>query len=174
MELLKQQKIGLGGGCHWCTEAVFQSLKGVESVEQGWVSSESPYSQFSEAVIISFCPNIISEREIIGVHLRTHASSSDHSFRGKYRSAIYTFSNDQMRRCRETLNLYQRNRTDKIITKILPFRKFRKSDKKYQNYFKTDQSRPFCQTYIEPKMDTIRKEFPNYYQSEPMFNRSSR
>ena len=47
------KKIGFGGGCHWCTEAIFQALNGVESVEQGWISSLNPYDTFSEAVIVS-------------------------------------------------------------------------------------------------------------------------
>ena len=48
------KKIGFGGGCHWCTEAIFQALNGVESVEQGWISSLNPYDTFSEAVIVHF------------------------------------------------------------------------------------------------------------------------
>lgn len=48
------KKIGFGGGCHWCTEAVFQSLKGVELVEQGWIASIEPYSSFSEGVVVHF------------------------------------------------------------------------------------------------------------------------
>ena len=74
-------KIAFGGGCHWCTEAVFQSLIGVEKVEQGYVSSTEGYPSFSEAVIVHFNPRCIRLSTLIGVHLLTHKSSSPHSMR---------------------------------------------------------------------------------------------
>ncbi len=84
------KKIAFGGGCHWCTEAVFQSLKGVERVEQGFVASEADNETFSEAVIVSFLPDEIALKDLVLIHLFTHESTVDHSFRNRYRSAIYT------------------------------------------------------------------------------------
>ena len=89
------KKIALGGGCHWCTEAVFQSLKGVVSVEQGYIASLVKHSAFSEGVIVHFNANIISLKTLIEIHLYTHKSTSNHSMREKYRSAIYVFSKSQ-------------------------------------------------------------------------------
>ena len=88
-------KIAFGGGCHWCTEAVFQALKGVEQVDQGWVSSIHKNAAFSEAVIIAFDERKIDLETLIEIHLITHKSTSNHSMRNKYRSAIYCFSNLQ-------------------------------------------------------------------------------
>jgi len=88
-------KIGFGGGCHWCTEAVFQALNGVQKVEQGFIRSDPPQDSFSEAVIVTFDSKILSLETLIEVHLRTHASTSSHKMRGKYRSAIYIFDNQQ-------------------------------------------------------------------------------
>ncbi|WP_343065456.1 peptide-methionine (S)-S-oxide reductase [Arenibacter arenosicollis] len=82
------QKIAFGGGCHWCTEAVYQSLKGVEVVEQGFVASKGEESFFSEAVIVHYDPKSIALKDLILIHLYTHKSTSDHSMRNKYRSAI--------------------------------------------------------------------------------------
>ena len=82
--------IGLGGGCHWCTEAVFLNLKGVVRVEQGWISASGAV-EFSEAVLVHFNPEKISIKDLIAVHLHTHKSTSSHSMRSKYRSAVYTF-----------------------------------------------------------------------------------
>ena len=87
----KIDKVAFGGGCHWCTEAVFQALAGVEQVEQGFVKSRPPHDCFSEAVVVHFNAQIIPVKTLIEIHLRTHASSSAHTMRGKYRSAVYSF-----------------------------------------------------------------------------------
>ena len=84
-------KIAFGGGCHWCTEAVFQSLKGVEKVEQGFITSYDQNNTFSEAVIVDFNTEKIDLKTLVEIHLHTHKSTSNHSMRKKYRSAIYVF-----------------------------------------------------------------------------------
>ena len=72
-------KISFGGGCHWCTEAVFQALNGVTKVEQGWVSSTKEDNTFSEAVIVHFNSENINLKTLIEIHLRTHKSTKNHS-----------------------------------------------------------------------------------------------
>jgi peptide-methionine (S)-S-oxide reductase len=94
--MLKTDKIGLGGSCHWCTEAIFQSLKGVINVKQGWIKPDDNFSEFSEAVIVEFDPDLISLGNLIEIHLYTHSCTSDHAMRSKYRSAVYTFNDDQV------------------------------------------------------------------------------
>lgn len=84
-------RIIFGGGCHWCTEAVFQSLKGVRTVEQGFISSYGGNDTFSEGVIVHYNAAVISPMDLTAIHLHTHQSTVDHSMRGKYRSAIYIF-----------------------------------------------------------------------------------
>ena len=87
------EQLGLGGGCHWCTEAVFQSVPGVLNVEQGYIHSKSPENTWSEAVIIHFTE--LTDLDIlIMVHLETHNSTSNHSRRKEYRSAIYYFEEE--------------------------------------------------------------------------------
>ena len=71
-------KIGLGDGCHWCTEGVFESLLGVACVNQGWIASNGKNSDYSEAVEVYFDPTVISLSELIEIHLHTHASRSNH------------------------------------------------------------------------------------------------
>ena len=88
-------KIGFGGGCHWCTESVFQALEGVVKVEQGWIASVNENDSFSEAVIVHFDADLIDLSVLIEIHLNTHSSTSDHELRTKYRSAVYTFSEIQ-------------------------------------------------------------------------------
>ena len=115
-------KIGLGGGCHWCTEGVFESLMGVTKVNQGWIASIAENSNFSEAVEVFFDPAVISLEALIEIHLYTHASRSNHSMRGKYRSAIYTYNDTQFKQASAILNLLRADFEATIITQVYEFK----------------------------------------------------
>jgi peptide-methionine (S)-S-oxide reductase len=149
-------KLGLGGGCHWCTEAVFQAVEGVLKVEQGYISSLEPYDQKSEAVIIHFSDLILLEK-IIDIHLQTHASTKQHSRRSEYRSAIYYFDLEMKDRVEAVMISLSRKRNQKYITQIIPFVSFKKSWEPIQNYYKTRPNAPFCKRYIEPKLEVVKK-----------------
>ena len=152
-------KIAFGGGCHWCTEAVFQSLQGVAEVNQGWVASTDKNSTFSEAVIVHFNPLKINLKDLISIHLATHKSTSNHSMRKKYRSAIYVFSNQQKTESENILTEIQENTASQIITQILPFSEFKPSEDQFQNYYKKNPQKPFCKKYILPKLELISSQF---------------
>jgi peptide-methionine (S)-S-oxide reductase len=152
-------RIGLGGGCHWCTEAVFQSLRGVGRVEQGFIRSAPPHDAWSEAVIAHFDPCRIDLEMLIEVHVRTHAATRQHNLREKYRSAVYTFDDQQAKAAKEALERMQGSFDEQLITKVLPFAAFRLSAPRFQNYYRTDPHRPFCQRFIDPKLALIRRQF---------------
>tara|TARA_R110002033_G_scaffold14277_4_gene41906 strand:+ start:1929 stop:2438 length:510 start_codon:yes stop_codon:yes gene_type:complete len=152
-------KIAFGGGCHWCTEAVYKSLKGIISVEQGFVASDGEESSFSEAVIVSYEPSDISLEDLILIHLYTHKSTSDHSMRNKYRSAIYTFGPLDVERSTLALQKFQKNFKKPLVTKVLPFREFKVSDKAFQNYYYKNPYKPFCKTHIAPKIKLLLLKF---------------
>lgn len=153
------QRIGFGGGCHWCTEAVFQSLRGVSDVEQGFIASVAPHDTDSEAVIVHFDSQQISLELLTEIHLHTHASTSNHSMRGKYRSAIYCFNPQQIEQAKQALNQLQSDFSEPLVTHVLPYISFKPSDDRFQNYYANDPTRPFCQTYINPKIDLLRKHY---------------
>ena len=153
------QKIGLGGGCHWCTEAVFQSLKGVQKVEQGYISSTAPHTVLSEAVIVYFDKSIITLKDLIEVHLHTHKSTSTHSFRTKYRSAIYYFNIEDKHPCEVYIQELQADFESSIITLVLPFDSFKASREQIRDYYIKDPDRPFCKQYIHPKLQFLRQKY---------------
>jgi len=153
------EKIGFGGGCHWGTEAVFQSLKGVQKVEQGWISSSAPTDTFSEAVIVHYDKAEIELITLLQIHLHTHSSTSQHSMRKKYRSAIYTFSKLQEQSVLELMPILQQDFDQPLITKVLPFVDFKENKEQYQNYYYSNPQLAFCQTYIEPKLSFLKKRF---------------
>ncbi|MDH7444623.1 peptide-methionine (S)-S-oxide reductase [Aquimarina sp. 2201CG14-23] len=152
-------QIGLGGGCHWCTEAVFQSLKGVNQVEQGYISSVGKNSAFSEAVLVSYNPQIITLKDLIEIHLHTHKSTSDHSFREKYRSAVYYLDEKEKLTIETFLNVLNKNFGNQLITQVLAFKEFKSSRSSLINYYRKNPEKPFCQRFINPKLDLLRKKY---------------
>ena len=156
---MKKQRVGLGGGCHWCTEAVFQNLRGVTHVTQGYIRSQPPHDSLSEAVLVDFDPAQISLSDLIEIHLRTHASNSQHSMRKKYRSAIYVMNSHQEQDAGDILKNLQDDFDNKLVTRVLLFSGFESSDEKYHNYYANNSSNQFCHRYIDPKLETLRREY---------------
>ena len=154
------KRIGLGGGCHWCTEGVFVSLAGVHRVEQGWISSVAPDGEPSEAVIAHYDPTQISSEVLIRVHLETHASTSAHGLRDRYRSAVYSFSQEEEAIHRAELGAAG---GEGVVTRVLPFVSFTGSLPEHQDYYRKAPHRPFCRRYITPKLDRLRKDRPELF-----------
>jgi peptide-methionine (S)-S-oxide reductase len=157
--MVQIKEIGLGGGCHWCTEAVFQSLRGVFNVKQGFVASEAPYDAFSEAVIVAYAPKEISLSDLVLIHLLTHESTAVHRLRQKYRSAIYTLDPEDEKDLEQIWDGLQLAFSAPLITMVLPFKAFRPSNANFQNYYRSDPDRPFCKRYIDPKLQLLRHAF---------------
>jgi peptide-methionine (S)-S-oxide reductase len=153
------QKVALGGGCHWCTEAVFKSLKGVSKVAQGFVAPLGEENEFSEGVLIHYDAACISLEELITIHLHTHSSTKIHAMRHKYRSAVYVFSSTDMGTAKAAMKKAQRGFTEKVITRVMEFGDFRASPEQFQNYYYKNTQKPFCETHITPKIGMLLKRF---------------
>lgn len=158
--------VGFGGGCHWCTEAVFQPLVGVRAVRQGFIKSDAPFDSWSEAVEVDFDPDLISLRDLISVHLATHASTSEHKMRGKYRSAVYVVDTDQQMDCERIIAEIGHETETGFITQVLIHRDFMASDERFHNYYQSKPEKPFCQAYIEPKLAMLRTQYQQLLQGE--------
>lgn len=155
-------KIALGGGCHWCTEAVFQSLKGVMKVEQGFVASIGSDCAFSEAVVVHYFPDRISMGDLIAIHLHTHQSTKRHHMRSKYRSAVYTWHQADHDLATALLLELQADFEERLVTRVLPFHAFRPSDIRFHDYYFSDRQKPFCQVHIEPKLQVLMAKFSRH------------
>lgn len=152
-------KIGLGGGCHWCTEGVFESLIGIQAVNQGWIASIDNNAEFSEAIEVYFDQSIISLQTLIEIHLYTHASTSNHSMRKKYRSAVYTYNNVQNQEANKVLDSLKSDFDKPIITQVMPFDLFKANKDELLNYLYKSPNKPFCKTYIHPKLKLLLTRF---------------
>jgi len=158
-------KIGLGGGCHWCTEAVFQSIIGVLKVEQGFVATAEHPENFSEAVIVHFNSAIITLKELIDIHLHTHSSTKNHTMRSKYRSAVYVNDVTQKSLVNEIIKKLAYGFEDPVITKAHIFGSFKPSLKQFQNYYLKNPQKPFCKAHIKPKMGLLMRKFSTHFKN---------
>ena len=150
-------RMAFGGGCHWCTEAVFAALRGTE-VTQGYAASDPPDDAPSEAALVRWDERDVPLPVLVAIHLRTHASASDHQMRGKYRSAIYASEADADA-ARAALAAEARE-TGPVVTRVLPLRAFTPSPPQFARYYETRGAEaPFCRTYIEPKLARLRREY---------------
>ncbi|MCJ8292518.1 MAG: peptide-methionine (S)-S-oxide reductase [Crocinitomicaceae bacterium] len=161
-------KVGFGGGCHWCTEGVFQSLKGILKVEQGWISSLGDNSEFSEGVIVHFNTEVISLEDLIEIHLYTHSSTSNHHMRNKYRSAVYSVSEKDRLNAKRIIQSFQKDFREKIVTQSLHLNDFKENEEKYLNYLYSRPGSGFCATYIHPKLRFLMDRFSDKVQTEKL------
>ncbi|WP_411032097.1 peptide-methionine (S)-S-oxide reductase [Spongiimicrobium sp. 3-5] len=166
----KEAKIGLGGGCHWCTEAVFQSLRGVQSVAQGFIAADGTDSAFSEGVVVTYDPAVIPLVDLINIHLHTHQSTHDHALRTKYRSAIYVFNKQECKEVADILNTLQSGFEDPLITKVLLYKAFKPSDDLFQDYYYSNPDKPFCTRYISPKLKLLLDKFSEHLDRQKMID----
>lgn len=161
MQLIKNMHtIALSGGCHWCTEGVFISLRGVTKVDQGWIKSTSPNDAWAEGVVVYYDPSVISAKELIEVHLETHSSTSDHPLRRKYRSAIYYQSDLEDKDFRRWMSQIAPSFARPVLTQVIPFVDFKLNEETYLDYYRRQPDAPFCKRYISPKLEKLRRKKP--------------
>ena len=157
--MISRAQIGFGGSCHWCTEAIFLSLKGVSIVQQGWIASNGINTSFSEGVIVVYDAEVISLQTLIEIHLHTHSCTSDHSMRSKYRSAVYTFDEEQREIALTKIESLQKEFPDSIITQVLTCIEFKLNTEDFLNYYFSRPEKPFCENIVNPKLRLLMKQF---------------
>lgn len=165
----------LGAGCFWCVEAVFDDLKGVESVESGYSGghTENPtYQQVcsettghAEVVNVTFNPDEISFKEILqvffSVHDPTQLNRQGNDIGTSYRSAIFYHDDEQKRIAEETIKEVEAEAIyDKpIVTEVTPFDKFYIAENYHQEYFANNPNQPYCAAVVAPKVAKFRQKF---------------
>jgi peptide-methionine (S)-S-oxide reductase len=153
------ETIGFGGSCHWCTEAIFLSLKGIIKVQQGWIASDGAHDAFSEAVQVTFDPAVITLQTLVAIHLYTHSCTSNHSMRLKYRSAVYTLDKQQDEHVKQAIAVLQQEFQDQIITQVIPLRDFKLNTAEFLNYYYSNPGKPFCENIVNPKLKLLLQQF---------------
>jgi peptide-methionine (S)-S-oxide reductase len=166
----------LAGGCFWCLEAVFDQLKGVESVESGYMGGNRPnptYEQVcsgssghAEVVQVTFDPAVVSYRELLAVfftiHDPTQLNRQGNDVGTQYRSAIFHHSDEQKREAEAVVAKLTADKlfSAPIVTEIVPASTFYMAEDHHQEYFeRVGAGNPYCSFVIEPKVARFRKHF---------------
>ncbi len=173
---MKAQNLAtFASGCFWCTEAIFQNLKGVERVISGYTGGDIPnptYEQVcsgstnhAEAVQITFDPNVISYEQLLDVFFHTHNPTTlnrqGNDVGTQYRSSIFYHSEEQREAAEKMKQKFNEAQEfdNPIVTGIVPFSAFYPVEQYHQNYYKENSSKPYCQIVISPKLKHFRERY---------------
>jgi peptide-methionine (S)-S-oxide reductase len=169
------EQVTLGSGCFWCTEAVFDNLKGVKSAVSGYTGgrlANPTYEQVcngttghAEVIQVTYDPSQISFTDILRVFWETHDPTTlnrqGHDVGTQYRSAVFYHTEAQRKLAEEYKKQLDASGTfkDPIVTEITKFEKFYPAEDYHQEYFALNSNQQYCQYVIRPKVEKFRKEF---------------
>ena len=165
----------LAGGCFWCLEAVYDQMKGVESVESGYMGGQTPDPSYeavctgqtghAEVVQIMFDPAIVSYREILevffAIHDPTTLNRQGNDVGTQYRSAIFYHSAEQKALAQDVMTTLTKDKVfdQPIVTEVVPAGAFYVAEDYHQEYFARNPSQPYCTYVVNPKVAKFRKQF---------------
>ncbi len=166
----------LAGGCFWCLEAVYDQLKGVESVESGYMGGKTPKPTYdevcggrtghAEAVQITFDPDEVSYEDLLGIFFTIHDPTTlnrqGNDVGTQYRSAIFFHSPEQERTAREVVAKLTKDKLfgAPIVTEIVPAAPFHVAEVEHQEYYqRAGGGNPYCSYVIDPKVAKFRKKY---------------
>jgi len=178
----KYEVATFGAGCFWCTEAVFQRLKGVVKVESGYSGGTVPNPTYeavctgktghAECTQITYEPKIISYKELLEVFWKTHDPTTLNRQGAdsgtQYRSAIFYHNDEQKQLAEKYRNELEAAKiwNDPIVTEISQFKKFYKAEDYHQNYYNQNGNQPYCSFVITPKIEKFKKVFADKLKKE--------
>lgn len=169
------RKATFGGGCFWCTEAIFQQVKGVTEVKSGYSGGKitnptyrevaSGLTGHAEVVEITYNKDEISFEDLLLIHLTTHDPTTLNQ-QGvdegtQYRSVIF-YRNDKEREiAMSVIKAVQMAYDDMIVTDLQPYQAFFRAEDYHQDYYNQNTQKPYCQAVINPKLKKFKKLYAN-------------
>lgn len=172
---MQTESIVLGGGCFWCTEAVFDRMRGVLDVESGYSNGQAERPSYedvctgetgcAEVVKLVYDPEQIGLSQILGIFFATHDPTTLNRQGGdvgtQYRSGIYTTTPEQARLAEaliaelETASVFD----GPIVTEVQPLANYWPAEDYHQNYYEQHPDRGYCAYVVGPKVAKFRKQF---------------
>ena len=163
----------LGGGCYWCTEAIFQNLRGVNSIISGFSDGTTVDPTYrdvcagetghAEVIQITYDPDLISYEQLLRVHMGTHDPTTLNAQGGdvgtQYRSIILYRTEEERRIVEEVLAEVSEVFDSEIVTEVKKFEVFYPAPRDHNNYYNDNPNQGYCQAVISPKVAKFRKTF---------------
>lgn len=178
MNISNAQEAIFGGGCFWCTEAIFSELQGVTSVESGYSGGDvknPTYKEIctgqtghAEVIKIKYDPEQLSFTKLLEVFLLTHDPTTLNrqgaDVGTQYRSVIFYLNEKQKQVSEEVIALLNQEKVypTPIVTEITEFTNYYPAENYHQDYFKNNKTQAYCSFVIQPKMDKFRKAFSEH------------
>lgn len=172
----------LAGGCFWCTEAVFDQLKGVVKVESGYSGGNAPNPSYedvctgdtghAETIRVTFDPSVVSYADLLRIFFTTHDPTTLNRQGAdagtQYRSAVFYHNPEQERIAREVIQEFEKSKVWKrsIVTEVSPFKSFYKAEDYHQNYYANNMRQPYCRVVIDPKIAKLREHYREKLKSQ--------
>jgi peptide-methionine (S)-S-oxide reductase len=172
---MKKEVAIFGGGCFWCTEAVFKMIKGVTLVKPGYTGGETEnptYEEVStgesghaEVIYIEYDPVQVNYRDLLtvffGSHDPTTLNRQGNDIGSQYRSVIfYTTEKQKIEALNFIKEINDSNPNGKpAVTEVSPLTKFYDAENYHKNYYKNNKENLYCQIVINPKLERVQKEF---------------
>jgi peptide-methionine (S)-S-oxide reductase len=164
-----------GNGCFWCTEAIFQQLKGVESVYPGYIGGQVKNPTYAEvctgatghaeAIQIKYDPTVISYRELLEIFFYTHDPTTlnrqGNDVGTQYRSAIFYHDEKQKSAAEEIISQLTDEKVyrDPIVTEVTAYDVFYAAEDYHKNYYLNNKNQGYCRAVINPKLDKFMKKY---------------
>lgn len=183
-ETKKQQTIVFGGGCFWCTEAIFKMLRGVTKVTPGYAGGGDVVPNYegvamgktnhAEVVEIVYDSSQIKFKDLFTVFFGSHDPTSlnrqGNDVGAEYRSAVFYTNDDQRDEINKFIDEINKSNTSgkPIVTEVLPLDKFFPAEGYHLDYFNRNRGNPYCELVINPKLEKVQKQFAELLKREAL------
>jgi len=166
------QQALFGGGCFWCTEAVFLQIRGVSKGVSGYAGGHTTHPTYeeicngdtnhAEVILIDFDESQISFKQLLDVFFATHDPTTlnrqGNDVGTQYRSVIYYLNEEQQRQSQEAIDALKAEGLN-VVTELSPAPTFYPAEDYHQNFFAKNPSQGYCNFAIPPKLNKLRAKF---------------
>ncbi|MDO8590050.1 MAG: peptide-methionine (S)-S-oxide reductase MsrA [bacterium] len=177
------EKAVFGGGCFWCTEAVFKALEGVSSVKPGYAGGTVAHPTYlqvasgktghAEVIYIEYDPNKISYHTLLTIFFASHDPTTlnrqGNDIGTQYRSVIFYTTETQKAEAEKFIaEINASNQVGApVVTEVVPLETFYEAENYHHDYYANNKNAPYCQIVINPKLDKVHKEFSKLLKQLP-------